>query len=229
MGVFTRFRDIVSANVNSMLDKAEDPEKMVKMMVREMEDALIEVKASCAGLMATKRKIQRELREVETRAADWGRKAETAVNRGREDLAREALLEKRRHTDRAKTLQKEAEQVDGMVEQSRSDINQIEEKLKVVRERERVLVQRHKRANQRRQTERTIRKVDTADIMARFETFEHRIDHMEAEADLVNYGRKNGKATTVEEELSNLERDESIEKELNELKQRNQHREPAYS
>ncbi len=75
MGIFTRVRDIISANINTMLEKAEDPEKLVKLMIREMEDTLIEVKASCAGAMATKKKIQRELEEVSDRAEDWGAKA----------------------------------------------------------------------------------------------------------------------------------------------------------
>jgi len=183
-------RDIVSANINAMLDKAEDPEKLVRMMLREMEDALIEVKASCAGLMASKRKIVRERTEVAGRAADWEAKAQVAVNHGREDLAREALLEKRRYTQRIEVLDGELGQVEEMIGQCRSDIQQLEEKLQTVREKQRVLVHRHHQAQRRKQAQTTIRRVDTADVMARFETFEHRIDRMEAEADLVNYGRK---------------------------------------
>ena len=88
MGIFTRVRDIISANINTMLEKAEDPEKLVKLMIREMEDTLVEVKASCAGAMATKKKIHRELDEIKDRSNEWGSKAELAVEKGREDRTR---------------------------------------------------------------------------------------------------------------------------------------------
>jgi len=216
MGIFTRVRDIISSNLNSMLDKAEDPEKLVKMIIREMEDTLVEVKASCAGAMATKKKIQRELDEAQARGEDWARKAEMAVEKDREDLAREALMEKRRYAERIETLKKEMGHCDELVEQYKSDIVKLEEKLASAREKQRVLVQRHIQAQRRKTTEQKIRQVDTTDAMARFETYEHRIDRMDAEADLVNYGRK----PTLEDEFDKLGKDEDIEKELNELRQR---------
>ncbi len=81
MGIFTRVSDIISSNINAMLDKAEDPEKLVRLMIQEMEDTLVEIKASCAGVMATKKRVQRELEEVLTRAKQWGEKAQLAVNK----------------------------------------------------------------------------------------------------------------------------------------------------
>ena len=221
MGIFTRVRDVISSNINAMLDKAEDPEKMIKMIVREMEDTLVEVKASCAGAMATKKKIQRELTAVQKRADEWAGKARLAVDKGREDLAREALLEKRRYLARVDALHEEQAQCDSLVEQYQSDITQLEEKLTMAREKQRVLVQRHIHAQKKKQAENHIRKVDTADAMARFETFEHRIDRMEAEADLVNYGRK----PTLDDEFSKLEGDEALERELAELKSSRGHHE----
>lgn len=216
MGIFTRVRDIISSNLNAMLDKAEDPEKLVKMIIREMEDTLVEVKASCAGAMATRKKIQRELDESQSRAEDWARKAEVAMEKDREDLAREALMEKRRYSDRFETLKQEMQHCDELVEQYKSDIVKLEEKLASAREKQRVLVQRHIRAQRRKTTEQKIRQVDTSDAMARFETYEHRIDRMDAEADLVNFGRK----PSLEDEFEKLGKDEDIEKELNELRQR---------
>ena len=106
MGVFSRLSDIISSNLNAMLDKAEDPEKLIRLMIQEMEDTLVEIKASCAGVMAAKKKVQRELAEVHTRALQWGNKAQLAVNKGREDLAREALIEKRRYRERANALER---------------------------------------------------------------------------------------------------------------------------
>ena len=92
MGIFTRVRDIINANLNAMLDKAEDPEKLAKLMIREMEDTLVEIKASCAGSMAKKKRIERELQGVQERAREWRDRAQLAISKGREDLAREALL-----------------------------------------------------------------------------------------------------------------------------------------
>ena len=217
MGVFKRMRDIVGANVNSMLDKAEDPEKLVRYMVREMEDAIIEVKASIANLMAAKRKIARERSLVERHVADWEAKAELAVTRGRDDLAREALVAKRRHADRLESITKEDAHIDDLLTQAKHDLSQIEDKLKQVRERQRVLVHRHKQAIRRKRTETAIRKIDTSDVMARFDTFENRIERMESEAELVNFGR----GASVEAQLGEMARDEDIEKELAALKQKN--------
>lgn len=224
MGIFTRVRDIISSNINAMLDKAEDPEKLVKLMIREMEDTLVEVKASCAGAMATKKKMQRESDDVRKREKDWGAKAQLAVDKGREDLAREALVEKRRYRERAEAIDKEQTQCDALVEQYQSDIMQLEDKLALAREKQRVLVQRHVHASRKKQAQEKIRRSDTADAMARFETFEHRIERMEAEADLVNFGVK---SNSLEEEFLKLADDEEIEKELNALKARKGSGEPS--
>ena len=98
MGIFTRLRDIVNSNLNAMLDKAEDPEKLIRLMIQEMEDTLVEIRASCAEAMAHEKKVQRTREAVIANAQQWEQRAQLAVNRGREDLAREALLEKRRYT-----------------------------------------------------------------------------------------------------------------------------------
>jgi phage shock protein A len=143
MGIFTRFRDIVSSNINAMLDKAEDPEKLIKLMISEMEDTLVEIKASCAGVMANSKKVQRQLDEVQSREEYWKERAELGVNKGRDDLAREALMEKRRYSDRADAFKKELIECDSLVEQYQDDIRQLEDKLGTAREKQRILVQRH--------------------------------------------------------------------------------------
>lgn len=214
MGIFTRVRDIISSNLNTMLEKAEDPEKMVKLMIREMEDTLVEIKASCAGAMATKKKIQRESEDIGDRADAWANKAQMAVDKGREDLAREALLEKRRHTDRAASLKEELADCDGLVAQYQTDIQQLEDKIASAREKQRMLVQRHVRATGKMRTERNVRRLDSTDAMARFNTFEERIERMESDAELVNFGRK----PSLDEEFRRLEDDDDIEAELKALK-----------
>ncbi|MBI4640042.1 MAG: phage shock protein PspA [Candidatus Tectomicrobia bacterium] len=214
MGIFTRVRDIINSNLNAMLDKAEDPEKLVRLMIQEFEDTLVEIKASCAGVMATKKKVQRALDEVLARSNRWAEKAQLAVNKGREDLAREALMEKRRYLERADALEKELSQMDALVEQYQADIIQLEEKLNTAREKQRILVQRHIHAQRKQQAQREIRRVETSDVLVRFEQFENRIERMEAEADLINFGRK----PTLEEEITRLEGDDEIEQELQALK-----------
>ncbi len=214
MGIFTRFRDIVSSNINAMLDKAEDPEKLIKLMIREMEDTLVEIKASCAGVMANSKKVQRQLDEVQSREKYWEDRAALAVSKDRDDLAREALMEKRRYSDRADALKKELLECDGLVEEYQDDIRQLEDKLGAAREKQRVLVQRHIHANRKRRAQEEIRRMDTSEAIIKFEELENRIERMEAEADLVNFGRK----PTLEGDLDTLAVDEEIEKELQSLK-----------
>jgi len=215
MGIFTRFRDIVSSNINVMLDRAEDPEKMIKLMIREMEDTLIEIKAACAGVMAGGKKVERQLDEIDTRARYWEEKAALAVNKGRDDLARDALIEKRRYIRRKSALEDELHELHLMVEGYQEDIRQLEEKLKSAREKQRLLVQRHIHARKKKRAQEEIRRFDSSEVMFKFDDFESRIERMESEADLINYGKK----TTLEEELDKLSVDDEIEAELQALKE----------
>ncbi|MGD8882994.1 MAG: phage shock protein PspA [Desulfobacterales bacterium] len=214
MGIFTRFRDIISSNINAILDKAEDPEKLIKLMIREMEDTLVEIKAACAGAMASSKKVQRQLDTLHDRIRYWEEKAELAVKKGRDDLAREALVEKRRYTRRIEGLENELTEHNLLVEQYQDDIRQLEDKLKSARDKQRLLVQRHIHANRKRQAQEEIRRVDSSDAMLKFDDLENRIERMEAEADLVNFG----KTTVLEAEFDNLAVDDEIEKELQALK-----------
>lgn len=214
MGIFTRFHDIVSSNINAMLDKAEDPEKMIKLMIREMEDTLVELKASCAGVIAERKKLERQLEDVKSREEYWGERAELAVNKGRDDLAREALKEKRRFTRMRESLGSELSEHGILVAQYQDDIRQLEDKLGSAREKKRLLVQRHIRARRKKQAREEIRRMDHSETIAKFDELENRIEQMEAEADLVNFGRR----PTLEEEFEELLDDDDIEKELKALK-----------
>jgi len=214
MGIFTRFRDIVNSNINAMLDKAEDPEKLIKLMIQEMEDTLVEIKASCAGVMATRKKAERQLDQIQSRAKYWENNAELAVNRNRDDLAREALVEKRRFTGMENPLEKQLMEHNGLIEQYQEDIRQLEERLRTAREKRQGLAQRHLRAKRKKRTQEEIRRMDSSETILKFEQLENRIERMEAEADLVNFG--NG--PELEEEFKNLLVDDEIEKELQGLK-----------
>ena len=214
MGIFTRFRDIVGSNINSMLDRAEDPEKLIRLMIREMEDTLIELKAACAGVIAEKKRVEHMRTANTSRIKYWDDNARLAVNKGRENLAREALMEKRRYIQRTESLAIESTGHEALLDQYQDDIRQLEEKLKSTREKERLLVQRHIYAARTIRARQEIRRMDSTDTIIKFEDLEHRIEHMEAEADLVDFGRK----PNLEDELERLALDEDIDKELKTLK-----------
>jgi len=214
MGIFTRFTDIVSSNINSMLDKAEDPEKMIKLMIHEMEDTLIELKSSCAGVIAGRKKIERKFEGMREKVNLWSERAALAVEKGRDDLAREALMEKRRLSESADALENELANYKDLFKQYQEDIFALEEKLKSAKEKKRILVQRHKRATGKKRAQGEIRRSDSADTMARFDKLESRIEQMEAEADLVNMPKR----PSVSDEFEDLATDDEIEKELANIK-----------
>lgn len=197
-----------------MLDKAEDPEKLLKLVIREMEDTLVELKASCASCMAERTKVERAKTESEIKVAEWSAKAELALTKGREDLAREALMEKRAYSERVEKLESEGIQHGEVVNQYQSDIGELEEKLNQARDKQRVLLQRHQHATAKKRAQTDIRRFNVKDTTAKFEAFETRIDRLEAEADLVNPKTK----PSLEEEFSRLKQDDAIEAELSELK-----------
>ena len=216
MGIFTRMRDIVNANISAMLDRAEDPEKLIKLMIQEMEDTLVEIKASCAGTIATQKRVDNEGDQTQRLVNLWNERAELAMGKGREDLAREALREKNRNLEKAESLDKECSDCQALVSQYKSDIAQLEDKLNSARDKHRMLVRRHIHAQRKKKAEQGIRKVETSDAWVRFEQFENRIDRMEAEADLVNSQRRG----SLEEAFDELDSDDDVEAELEALRQR---------
>jgi phage shock protein A len=183
-------------------------------MIREMEDTLVEIKAACAGAMASSKKVQRQLDTLHERIRYWEEKAEIAVKKGRDNLAREALVEKRRFTHRLDGLENELTEHNLIIEQYQDDIRQLEDKLKSARDKQRLLVQRHIHANRKIRAQEEIRRVDSSEAMLKFDELENRIERMEAEADLVNFGKK----TALEAEFDTLGVDDEIEKELQALK-----------
>jgi phage shock protein A len=214
MGIFTRFRDIVGSNINAMLDRAEDPEKLIKMMIREMEDTLVELKAACAALIADQKKMQRRMDDIRARETLWANRASLAVEKGRDDLAREALVEKKRFGQMAQALDNELVQHNGLLGQYRDDIAQLEEKLRKAKEKQHILVQRELHAQRAMQARQEIRRMDNYETIAKFEELESRIDRMEAEAELVNPITR----TNLERAFEELHVDDDIEQELNALK-----------
>lgn len=214
MGIFTRFKDIIASNISAMLDNAEDPEKLIKLMIREMEDTLIEIKSSCASTIAEQKKVERLFDGMVEKENFWVKKAKLAVEKGKDNLARQALQQKRIYAQKAETVEEELMELGSIVDQYRNDIEELENKLKSAREKQRLLVQRHIRAKNKKNAQEEIRRADSIEIMQKFETLENHIERMEAEADLVNYGRP----ATLEDEFDALEADDDIEAELDKLK-----------
>ena len=129
MGLFSRIGEIVNSNVNSILDKAEDPEKMVKLMISEMEDTLIEVKSFTAGIVAERIRLEREIARYRERSAEWDQKAELAIEKGRDDLARLAVEQKLDCTSQADQRQAQLDENQDLMKQYQTDMGRLEEKL----------------------------------------------------------------------------------------------------
>ncbi len=215
-GRVLRFKDIVSSNLNSLLDKAEDPKKLIRLMIQEMEETLVELKAGCAKGMADRKTLARELAAAARLAATWEERAALAVAKGRAALAREALSEKRRFLERAAGLHAEAAQLDEIVAQARADISRLEEKLAAARDKQRLLISRHARASARLRAGEKARPVDNGEALLRFDQFERRIERLEAEAELSAPRATSG----LEREFAALAGDEALERELAALKSR---------
>ena len=214
MGVFNRMRDIISSNINAMLDRAEDPQKLIRLMIVEMEDTVAEVKAACAGAMAQRARMQREVEALAQRTTAWSQKAQLAVDKGREDLAREALRARREFRVRETELDQELAAQQALVEQYHADIAQLEQKLATVRDKQRILVERHKLARHSKKARGDMARAESAEVIMRFEQFENRVERLEAEAELAGMSRR----PDLEQEFDRLAGDDEIEAELAALK-----------
>ena len=216
MGVFTRLKDIINSNLNAMLDAAEDPDKLIRLMIQEMEDTLVEVKANCAGAIAARKRAERAVTSAETAIVTWEERARLAIEKGREDLAREAIRERRRLEDLRDAHAKEATGCDEVVARYKEDIAAVEAKLVDARQRHRLLVQRHKRAKTHERTRGVIERVTRYDAVTKFDQLEQRIERMEAfqeiDPDLQKPSLEEAfaalkEADAIEEELARLKRD----------------------
>lgn len=215
MGLFSRISEIINSNVNAMLDKAEDPEKMVKLMISEMEDTLMEVKSCAAGIVADRIRLEREIARYRARSAEWDEKATLAIEKGRDDLARLAVEEKLNFATKADARQHELEENQALLAQVQGDIGRLESKLKDVQQRQGVLIANHKSLVNRRKVEEKIYAVNTSGAFSRFEDYEQRMDRMEAETDMLSEQNR-----SLDKEFEDMEREARVEQALKELKEK---------
>jgi phage shock protein A len=215
MSVFNRFSDIVNANINSILDQAEDPHKMVRLITREMQATLVEVRSASVRYIADKKKISERLEFSARESSNWQKKAELAVTKGRDDLAKAALLEKARQDDDVTALSAEVIQVQDAISKLKGDADQLENKLIIARTREKALILRGQTARSRLKVKRQLHDVNCEDALSRFESYERKLDDMEGAVESYDLSSR-----TLSQEISDLQDDEHLTKELQELKSR---------
>ncbi|MFA3792813.1 phage shock protein PspA [Aliiglaciecola sp. SL4] len=217
MGMFTRMSDIVQANLNAILDKAEDPQKVIRLIVQEMEETLVEIRSVAARSLADKKHLGRKQEKLQAQVKDWQNKATVAMKKEREDLARAALVEKNKAQESLKSLTKEMDVVDEAIAKLQEDTSRLQEKLKEARSRQKALDIRQQSVSVRlkAKTSQNVEKID--DAIARFEHYENRIDDLESQVeayDLVS------QSNSLSAQIEQLEQDENIEKELAALRKK---------
>jgi phage shock protein A len=215
MGVFSRLSDIINSNINAMLDKAEDPEKIARLIIQEMEDCLVEVRSAAARSMADKKEYERDILALEQSRLDWASKAELAVEKGREDLARGALAAKQRAEREIESRRQALKAIEEIGFKRQDDLEKLQAKLDEAKTKLRSLIVRREAAEHRiaMRSRIEVNKVDEA--MRRYAQVERKVDEMEAYADLINVGERG-----LEAQFQELAAEESVEKELAELKRR---------
>ncbi|MGB1198359.1 MAG: phage shock protein PspA [Thalassotalea sp.] len=213
MGVFSRFTDIINSNINSLLDKAEDPAKMVRLIIQEMEDTLVEVRSTSAKTLADKKELTRQAARFEQESEQWQEKAELALSKGREDLARSALVEKKKCAESAASLIDELSHVDEHIVKLQDEITQLQDKLADAKARQKAIIMREKTASSRLKVKRNIDSDKVNDALSRFDSYERKIDDLEAQVESYDMGSK-----SLADEIAELEGDENIDDELAQLK-----------
>ncbi|MEM9706767.1 MAG: phage shock protein PspA [Pseudomonadota bacterium] len=221
MGVFSRLSDIVNSNLSAMLDRAEDPEKIVRLIIQEMEDTLVEVRSRAARAIADKKEISRKKADCDARASEWEAKAEFAIARGRDDLAKGAIAAKRKATEMSALLEKELAAIDNAIARANDDLAKLQAKLKEAKAKQRSLELRRSVAADSVRINSQIYEGRIDDAFARYERYERKIDELEAEAESYAMGAAKPNAPkTLEQEFAELEAEDEVKAELDALKAR---------
>ena len=216
MGIFSRLADIVNSNINAILDRAEDPEKIIRLIVQEMEDTLVEVRSAAVRTIAERKELERRVDALRREQEEWQRRAELAVTRGREDLAKGALVAKTRIGEALAREEGQLAQLAQALDKENEDIAKLQAKLADAKAREKTIAQRHKSAASRIKLRTRLYDERITDAFARFEQVERALDEIEGRVESFDLGRK----APLADELAGIEKDARVEEELAELKAR---------
>lgn len=219
MGIFSRLSDIINSNLNAILDRAEDPEKMIRLVIQEMEETLVEVRSSSARVIADKKQLQRRLDRLQNDANEWEARARLALDKNREDLARAALLEKQSLIREIELVESEFQALDEQLLHLDSEIGQLQEKLNDAKAKQKTIVMRQKTVSSRLQTRSQLSNKTLANAFEKFESFEQKIDNMESQLAADDLGRS--ESQNLKTEIDSLAMDEQINAELERLKASN--------
>lgn len=214
MGIFSRFADIINSNISSLLDKAEDPEKMVRLIIQEMEDTLVEVRSTSAKILAEKKEIIRRITKVQGQVLDWEGKAELALSKDREDLAKAALVEKKKASELADTLTRELVVVEEQIARLKEEVNLLQQKLADAKARQKTIIMRKQTASSRLEVKKQLDSSKIDNAMSKFEQYERRVEGLESQVDAYDLGNKK----SLSDEFAELEAEDSVNAELEALK-----------
>ncbi len=213
MSIFSRLSDIINSNISALLDKAENPEKMIRMVIQEMEETLVEVRSGTAKVIAEKKTLSRRAEQLCKQATDWESKAELALTKGREDLAKAALLEKANIQASIEITENDLAKLDETLDKLSSEIEQLQAKLNDARARQKTLVMRSTATQSRVDVHQQLNSHTIDNAMDKFEYYERKIDQMEGQIDSSHI-----EARGLQSEFDELEKQEAIDKELEALK-----------
>jgi len=215
MGIFSRMSDIINSNINALLDSAEDPEKMIRLIIQEMEDTLVEVRSSSARVLADRKTAERKRGQIALEAAGWEEKAKLAISKGREDLARAALQEKRIIEQELEVVGAELTATDDHIDQLNEEISQLQQKLSDAKAKQKALLMRSKTVESRMAVKRQVNRSELDQAFNKFDKFERRMDNLEGELEAMDLGREGGLAAEIEA----LQQDEWLSEELERLRE----------
>ncbi|WP_209348664.1 phage shock protein PspA [Pontixanthobacter sp. CEM42] len=217
MGIFSRTRDIIAANFNDMLDNADDPAKMIRMIILEMEETLVEVRASAARTIADQKEMHRHTVKLDRLQADWGEKAQLALSKDREDLARAALVEKKKASDMSDQLKAEIAVLDDALRAYEQDIAKLQNRLREARSRQTAIAARLESAENRAKLRTLMSTERTDDALAKFDQLERRVDYAEGRAEAMSIADNSGKPS-LSDEIAALEGSDKVDEELEAMK-----------
>lgn len=213
MGIFSRLSDIINANINSLLDSAENPEKMIRLVIQEMEETLVEVRTNSAKIIAEKKELQRRQDRLAKQSSDWQNKAELAISKGREDLAKAALVQKAEVNEAIAITEEELTRLEDTLDKLEEEIEQLQAKLNDAKARQKALVMRTKATQSRATVNSKLRDASVEEAISKLDYFEKKIDSMESQIEADALGRN-----SLQNEFAQLEMEEKIDQELADLK-----------